>query len=273
MTRNLTLIGQAEIRPTRQPYWLFILLGGLLIGLAASLPLAVVWPYPNPPPESVCIFGGEKIRLGGVTLPFHCIATFMFVKPLVWCSFLSAGGLFGLLAHKLSSQGSRILVALVGSLSFLLASFIGGQVVDTLPNADIPSPFPDMPILFFASTAIPFAIMSFGVSLAFALAIGLGLRTRGLLWRALVAAIVTAICYWLVAWILLGHAVMLFSHDPTTPPLADSLPELGRPMGPMMKTTLISNLIAGTIGGSTILFLFTVPSRTVPRPSARTGTE
>lgn len=272
MTRDRSPVDKMELRPSRRSNWLLILLGGLLIGLAASLPLAVVWPYPHAPPPSICVDNGEKIRFVGIVFPFHCIPAFMFVRPLVWGSFLAAGAFFGPLAYKLTGHGSRILAVAVGGFSFLIASFIGSQVVDRLPRALL-HPMDELPILFLSSTGPEFSIMSFGVSLAFALAIGLALRTRGLLWRALTAAVTTAICYWLAVWILLGHAPMLFTHDPTMPPLADSLPELGRPMGPMMKTTLISNFIAGTIGGSTILFLFTVPSRAVAKLRARTGNE
>jgi hypothetical protein len=230
-----------------------ILLGGLLIGLAAGLTLAVVWPYPPLPESTICVYHGRQIHLGNMMFPERCLPTFMFFQPLVWGSFLTAGALFGLLAHKLTGRGSRIPVVAVGGFSFLLASFVGGEVVATIPT-------PELPIFFSGSTADPFAIMVFGLSLTFALAIALALRTRGLLWRALAAAAVTAICYWLVAWLLFGHGNMLWNPDPTITPLINSLSELGRPMGPMMKTTFISNFIAGTIGGWATLVLLTTRS-------------
>ena len=61
----------------------------------------------------------------------------------------------------------------------------------------------------------------------------------------------TAACYWLVLWLLLGNA------DTVSPPLAYRLPDLGNGMGPMMKTLLIGNLIAGTTGGWVTLALST----------------
>ena len=232
-------------------YWLLIGMGGLLIGIAASFPLAVILAYSNP--ISRCIDNFILIRFGAKFHLLPCMPTVIWIRPLVWGSFLTAGALFGLTAHDLVRVGSRILVAIVGGGLFLVASFFGAEIVPRLPS-------PELPILFESSTAFPFAMMSFGVSFIFALAIGLALRTRGILWRALIAGTVTGICYWLVAWILFGHAVMLFSHDVTTPPLALSLPEMGR-LGPMMKTTLISNFIAGTIGGSATLYLLIAGAR------------
>jgi hypothetical protein len=252
MTRDPISIGQVKIWPTNQRYWLLILLGGLLIGLTASLPLAVVWPYPKPLPESICVYGGEKIRLGSLTLPFHCMVTFMFIQPLVWCSFLVSGALFGLLAQILVGSGSRIRVAAVGGGTFLVAAFVGGQVVDILPNPDTH--------FFVSGVAPPFAIMSFIVSFTFVLAIGLVLSIRGLAWRAIVVAVATALSYFLTAWFLYGFNFAALG--PGHEPLAGLLHETWRPMGPMMKTILISNFVAGTIGGSTLLFLFGIPSRT-----------
>ena len=251
-----TTENQTGTHDSRRMRLSLILLGGLLIGLAASLPLGIALPYPDLPPAGSCIYGTgtnpvERIRLAGVLLPLPCMPTFMFIQPVVWGSFLAAEAVFGLIAYRLAGRGSQILAALLGGFSFLVASFIGSQVVTRLPA-------PELPVFFSSSTADPFAIMVFGLSLTFALAIGLALRTRGLLWRAFAAATLTAMCYWLVAWILLGHAVMIWSHDATTPPLVHNLPDFGRPIGPMMKTTLISNLIAGMFGGWVTLILLTV---------------
>jgi hypothetical protein len=259
MTLNGTTDVQTGADDSKRKHLLMILLGGLLIGLAASVPLAMVWPYPTPPPESICLYGGLKTRLGGITFPFHCSAAVMFVQPLVWCSFLIGGGIFGLIAHKLVGRGSRNLVVGLGALSFFIASFAGSQVVDRLPRALV-LPISEIPVLFASSIEPEFSIMSFGVSLTFALAIGLALRTRGLLWRALLAATVTAICYWLVAWVLFGNANTLWNHELTLPPLVENLPALGRPMGPFMKTVLIGNFIARTSGGWATLVLLTTRS-------------
>jgi len=263
------------VRETEVKHLSLILVGGLLIGLTASLPLAIVWPYPVPPPAALCVNAGAAIRLFGIVLPLGCPPVYMFLQPLVWGSWIATGALVGLIAHRLAGRGSRILVAALGGFSFLVAGFIGSQVVDTLPNVDILPNMDRFPIMFLSDIGIPFAIMTFGVSLTFALAVGLALRVRGLLWRAFLAAVVTGICYYVVTWILMGHAVMLVTQDPTTPPLADSLPAFGRPMGPMIKTVTLSNLIAGTVGGWAILILVrgarTAAAPTLSRaPSERT---
>gem|GEM_PF-5521214 len=218
-------------------YWLPICLGGLLIGLMASFPLGVVWPYPIPPSATVCMNGSEQIRLYGLTLPFHCMVTFMFTQPLVWSSYLIAGGLFGLLAHSLTQRGSRIFLAGVGAIGFLFAGLVGSQFGDRLR---LPG-----------GIALHFAVTSFLVSFTFGIAIGLSLRTQGLFWRAIVGGVVTALAYFFTALVLYGST--------QSTAVAKSLSVIWRPIGPMMVTVLISNLVAGTIGGASILFLFTSP--------------
>jgi hypothetical protein len=221
---------------------LLICIGGLLIGIAASFPLGIVWPfppYPEPLTPQLCPNGGEQIRVGGVIFPFFCASAYMFIQPLVWGSFLLAGALFGLIAQRLAGRGSAALAALTGGVILLVAAFFGGQWVDRIPNPSIP-PFEESEI------ARRFSFMVFGISLLFAAAIGLVLRTPGLWWRAPAAATVTAVTYLLVA-------VSLYRDAPT--PLMDFFPAVERPMGNMMKTVLTSNLLAGTIGGWMILIL------------------
>jgi hypothetical protein len=241
-----TIQTQFETPNRRWMRLVLILLGGLLIGFAASLPLAVSWPFPNG--LSGCFDDIFLLRLAGKFFALPCMPTSLFVQPLVWSSFIAAGALFGLLARQLAVTGSRIFVAATGGISFFVTVYLGAQVVTRLPN-------PELPIQLESSFGFPFAIMSFGVSFLFALAIGLTLHTSGWLWKAFAAALVTGICYWLVVWILHGHAIMLLNQDATTRPLADSLPSFGRLLGPMTKTVVISNFIAGTIGGWTTLVL------------------
>lgn len=231
------------------------ILGGLLVGLAASLPLALAWPEAMRPPVGICLFGteanpAERIWLDGLILPLPCMPTFLFMRPPVWFSFLGAGVVFGLIAHRLAGSGSRGLLAAVGGVLFLGLSYLGVLFVPRMPSLELPG-------FLSSGVAEPFALMIFAISLLFALAFGLALHTSGWFWRALLAATLTALCYWFVMWFLLGRGVMLWSHDPTTPPFAHSLPDLGNGMGAMMKTTLISNLIAGTVGGWGTLLLLT----------------
>lgn len=219
---------------------LLILLGGLLIGLAASIPLALIWPYPVPPSLEVCVDGGEQIRLGGtLVLPFHCMAAYMFIQPLVWGSFLVAGALFGFIAQRLANEGSPWLAALVASVTLFVAAFSGAQMVDRLP---LP---PNLPFLQ-PSIAQPFAIIVSMISLVFTLVLGFVLHIRHLLPRALIVAMVSGLTY-----MVIGYS--LYHTGPT--PFAELLPTPGRPLGNMMKTVAVSNLIAGTVGGWTILLL------------------
>jgi hypothetical protein len=127
----------------------------------------------------------------------------------------------------------------------LILSYLGMLFVSRIPNLELP-------LLLSRGVAEPIALMTFGIAFVFAFA--LGLHTPGFVWRALVAALVTGGCYWFVMWFLLGHSAMIWNPDPT-PPFAHRLPDLGNGMGPMMKTVLISNLIAGAIGGWATLFL------------------
>jgi hypothetical protein len=221
------------------------------------------------PNINFCVNGGEGTYFGAMilsfrvhfTLPlqFNCLAIFLFAKPLMWLSFFVAGAVFGLFAFRLVENGSPTRAALYGGVAFLVASFIGSNMVPGLPNPDL------FPLPFSSAFGIPFAIMSFVIAFIVAITLGLVLRTHGLLWRALVAAAVTGICYWLVVWILHDHFVMLWTHDATTPPLVDSVPDAWRPMGPMIKTIIISNFIAGTIGGWATLALLTIPRRPTQR--------
>ena len=152
----------------RNPLLIFV--GGLLIGFAASFPLAIIWPYPVPPSLSVCVNGGEQIRLGGIRFPFHCMAAYMFIQPLVLSGFLAAGALFGLIAQRLTDRGSHGMAALIGGVTLFVAVFSGAQMVDRLP---LP---PNLPFLQ-PSIAQPFTISVFMISFVFTLAIGLVLHT------------------------------------------------------------------------------------------------
>ena len=236
-----------------------MLLGGLLIGLATSLPLAVGWHDAVRPPVGVCLFGTEenpfeRIWFRGWVFPLPCLPTLLFVQPAVWGSFLGAGIVFGLLAHDLagasSARGARLRLAALGGACLLILSILGTLVVSRIPG-------PALPLPFSSPAGVPFAVMVFGVSFVFALVLGIALRRRGWLWRAFLAAAVTALAYWLVIELFLGRAVMIWIHDAVAPPLAHSLPLLGNGMGPMMKTVLIGNLVAGTIGGWLTLGLLT----------------
>jgi hypothetical protein len=230
-----------------------LMLGGLLIGLAASLPLAAIWPDVSIPPASDCLIQGatnpvERIRLAGKVLPLPCMPTLIFIQPAVCGGFLGAGLVFGLIAHQLAGRGSKLLLSALGGFSFLFLSFLGSLAVPRIAG-------PDLALPLSSGVAEPFAIMTFGIAFLFALSMGLALRTPGILWRALVIAAAAGLCQWLVMWLLLGRSVMIWTHDPTTPPLADSLPRLGNEMGPMLTTTMIGNLISGTIGGWVTLAL------------------
>ena len=232
-----------------------LLLGGLLIGLAASLSLAVAWPNAMRPPVGVCLFGTEanpmeRIWVKGRIIPLPCMPTFLFIQPAVLVSFLGAGIVFGLIAYELTQRGSRWVPAVLSAFCLILLSYLGTLFVPRIRA-------PELPLPFSSGVAEPFALMIFGISFIFALALGLALRTPGFLWRALVDAAVTALCHWLVIWLLLGRAVMIWTQDPTTPPLADGLPALGNGMGRMMMTILIGNLVSGTIGGWVTLALLT----------------
>jgi hypothetical protein len=234
---------------------LLLLLGGLLIGLAASLPLAVGWPDAMRPSVGVCLFGTEaepfeRIWIRGRIIPLPCLPTFLFTRPAVWGGFLGAGVLFGLIARERAGRGSRGLAAALGGLSLLLLSYLGMVFVPRLTALALP------PVLS-NGVAEPFALMIFGIVFPLALAIGLALRTPGVLWRAFAAAAATALCYWLVIWFFLGPAVRIWDPDPAPPPFAHRLPAPGNGMGPMMTTVLVANLVAGTIGGWVTLALLT----------------
>jgi hypothetical protein len=229
----------SEVQESRWLHPLLIFLGGLLIGIVASLPLGISWPYPVPPSLSICVNEGEYIRLGGIRFPFHCMAAYLFIQPLMLSSFLAAGALFGFIAQRLADRGSPGLAALIGGVTLFIAAFSGAQMVDRLP---LP---PNLPILQ-PSIAQPFAMVVFLISFIFTLAIGWVLHTPRLIWRALIAATVSGLTYMFIAY-------ALYHTGPT--PLAQLLPTAGRPMGNMMKTVVTSNLIAGTVGGWTILLL------------------
>jgi hypothetical protein len=237
-----------------------MLLGGLLIGLATSLPLAVGWVAASDPPVGVCLFGTEanpeeRVWFRGRIFPLPCLPTFLFIQPAVAGGFLGAGIAFGLIAHRLAGRGSGALAAGLGGATLFLLSYLGMWAVPGIPA-------PEMPLLLSSGVAEPFAFLTFGIAFVIALALCLALRTPGFLWRALVAAAATGSSHWLVTWLLLGHAVMLWTHDPTSPPLADSLPALSNGMGPMMGTILLANLVAGTIGGWVTLRLLATPTAT-----------
>src|ERR1043165_9063847 len=97
MMTNGTMDDQTATRASRWKRRSLILPGGLLIGLAASLPLAVVLPYPSMPNINFCVNGGEGTYFGAMilsfrvhfTLPvqFSCLAIVLFAKPLMWLSF------------------------------------------------------------------------------------------------------------------------------------------------------------------------------------------
>jgi hypothetical protein len=233
-----------------------LLLGGLLIGLATSLPLAVVWPDAMEPPFGVCLFGTEanpqeRIWLDGTIIPLPCMPTFLFVRPAVLVGFLGAGAVFGLIARRLAGGGSSVLLAVLCSFSLLILSFLGAWLVPRLTSQEL-SPF------LSSGVAGPFAAMIFGIVFPFALLVGLMLRTPGSLWRAFLAAAATALCYWTVMWLLLGQAP---ASDAGAASLAARLPKLGNGMGPMMTTVLVGNLIAGTMGGWVTLALQIVRRR------------
>lgn len=158
--------------------WLNLKMSGLLSGASISAKDSSVFQdfiasdisrlaLPTPPPASLYIYNGAAIKLGDLILPLDCPPAFMLFQPLVWGSWFAAGSLAGPIAYRLARQGSSILAATFGGFSFLVAGFIGSQAVDTLPNPDL------FPILFLSGTGIPFAIVSFGVALTFALAVGL----------------------------------------------------------------------------------------------------
>jgi hypothetical protein len=245
-----------------------LLLGGWLIGLTASLPLAVAWPHAMSAPADACLHGSEtnpidRIRLAGIVLPLPCMPTILFIQPPMWGGFLGAGIVFGLIAGKLaesrSGRDSQRLLAALGGFSLLVMSYLGSLLVPRISGLAVSR-------ILSNGVAEPFALMIFGISFVFALALGLALRTPGLLWRALVSAAATAACHWFVIWVLLGDPAMIWGQDTATAPLAHSLPHLGNEMGPMLRTMLISNLISGTIGGYVTLALLTV--RRPPPPSA-----
>ena len=238
---------------------ILLFLGGLLIGLGTSLPLAVGWQDAMRPPVGICLSGTEanpmeRIWVRGRIFPLPCGPTFLFVQPAVGGSFVGAGIVFGLLAHQLagrsSARGSKVLAAVLGGSCLLLLSYLGMLFVVRIPEFELPPSFSH-------GVAEPFALMIFGIVFVFAFALGLALRTPGFVWRALIAAGVTALFHWAVTWLLLDRAVTLQIHDPAVLPLADSLPDLGNGMGRMMMTILSSNLVAGTIGGSVTLWLVT----------------
>ncbi|HET9587583.1 MAG TPA: hypothetical protein VFO91_02230 [Anaerolineales bacterium] len=247
---------RAQTRDKKAERLVLLLLGGLLIGLATSLPLAVAWPDAMRPPVAICLFGTEtnpmeRIWVRGRIIPLPCMPTFLFMQPAVWVSFLGAGCVFGLIARNMAERGSRRLLAALGGLSFFLLGYLGTLFVPRIP-------IPELPLPFSGGVAESFAIMIFGISFVFALVLGLALRPPGLLWRPFVAAAATAVSYWFVTWLLLGRAVTIWTQDPTTAPLAHSLPALGNGMGPMMTTILLANLVAGTIGGCITLALLAV---------------
>jgi hypothetical protein len=233
---------------------LLLLLGGLLIGLAASLPMGAAWPEAMRPPVGVCLFGTEanpfeRIWIRGRVFSLPCLPTFLFLRPAVWLSFLGAGLVFGLIARERAGGGSRGLPAALGGLSLLMLSYLGMVFVPRLTALE-------MPLVLSNGIAEPFALMIFGIVFPFALAIGLALRPPGVLWRAFAAAAATGLCYWLVLWFLLGPAVRIWSPDPAALPFAHRLPAPGNGMGPMMRSILVANLVAGTIGGwVTLAFL------------------
>jgi hypothetical protein len=80
---------------------------GLVLGLAASLPMSLV----------------EHGWLWGTRLPsrcagdFACMATFLFTQPLVMAALFGAGSAFGLAAQRLAGSGAPMLAAMVGGLT------------------------------------------------------------------------------------------------------------------------------------------------------------
>jgi hypothetical protein len=240
---------------------LLLYLGGLLIGLATSLPLAVGWPDAMHPQMGVCLFGTEanpmeRIWIRGRIFPLPCMPTFLFAQPAVGGSLVGAGIVFGLLAYELagrspsSGRGARVLAAALGGSCLLILSYLGMLFVPRLSGLE---PLFALP----SSVAQPFALMAFGIASVFAFALGLALRTPGVVWRALVAAMATALAHGAVTWLLLDRAMTLQTHDPAALTLSHSLPALGNGMGRMMTTILISNLVGGTIGGCVTLWAVT----------------
>ena len=239
-----------------------LLLGGLLIGLATSLPFTMIWPEIRDAPVRNCLSGSETnpveaIRFAGLILPLPCTVTLLFLQPVVWVSFLAAGTGFGLIARRLAARGSVRRLATLGGFSFLVLGYLGWMFV---PRIRVP----ELPLFLASGVAEPFAVMVFLVAVSFALVLILELRPSGWLWRALTAAAVTAACHWLVMWFLLGHASMIWTQDPATPPFADQLPELGSGLGPMMTSTMNGNLVAGTVGGYVTLALLSYSGRRSP---------
>src|SRR5215211_4862451 len=127
MTATQTRDAPSEREDHKAKRLALLLLGGLLIGLAASLPLAAIWPDVNIPAASDCLIQGttnpvERIRLAGRVLPLPCMPTLIFIKPAVWGGFLGAGLIFGLIAQQLAGRGSKVLLAALAGFSFLILS-------------------------------------------------------------------------------------------------------------------------------------------------------
>ncbi|MGE5072364.1 MAG: hypothetical protein ACM3MF_02970 [Anaerolineae bacterium] len=231
-----------------------------MIGLSSSLPLAAAWPFPTGLSESECTGDGQSAYFATqfsswmphIRLPVapSCVSLHVFVQPVVWAGLIGAGIVFVLLAQRLTAYRANAWAAVPGGLVLLVAAYIGSELVPRIPNPDF-----FLPVFLMSGLAEPFATMVFGIALVFAITVGVTVRVRSVLWKALAAALITGLCYWLASWVLHGHLIMLWTHDPASPPIVNGLAGIGRPMGPMIKTVVISNFIAGTVGGAATLWL------------------
>ena len=207
-----------------------------LLGLAAGLPI-------RPVVEAV---GRQAPLPTTCTADFACTGRFLFTQPIVVGALLVAGALFGLVAQRLTRAGSPVAAAAGGALALYAGSFgaalaaveLGGWVDTLLAEVIFHGPYPEWLVV-----ALTFGSVTAGVVGGTTLVVGLAVRARGALWRAVLVTGVVALGYVLVGAIL-----------DQQPGWTIGLPE-ERNNHAMPKVTFVSDVVVGSLGAGLALVL------------------